>query len=186
MSITMWRMFRGLVWATLVCWLGTSAVYAQSSWLQAVSFGGSGNDFGYAVKPGSDGSQYFAGEFGSAVQFGSTQLLSFGGQDGFLAKRDPSGTVLWAVQVGGASDDRALGLALDGNDNIFLTGMLYDNATFGSTCRRMGTATPSFWRNTVPLACWLGCKQVSYRAAVAITGVTKWLSSRQRQYTWPP
>lgn len=133
MRITMWRMFHGLIWATLVCWLGTSAVCAQSSWLQAVSFGGIGNDFGYAVKPGSDGSQYFAGEFGSAVQFGSTQLLSFGGQDGFLARRDSTGTVLWAVQVGGSSDDRALGLALDGNDNIYLTGMLYDNATFGST-----------------------------------------------------
>jgi len=134
MRITIWRMFRGaLMSASFVCLLLTSAVSAQSSWSQAVSFGGSVNDFGYAVKPGSDGSQYFAGEFASSVQFGNTQLVSRGGQDGFLAKRDPSGTVLWAVQVGGASDDRAQSLALDGNDNVYLIGMLYDNAMFGST-----------------------------------------------------
>ena len=142
MRMTIWRIVRGApMSAIFLCLLLTSAVSAQSSWLQAVSFGGSGNDYGYAVKLGSDGSQYFAGEFGSSIQFGNTQLVSLGGQDGFLAKLDATGTVLWAVQAGGASDDRAQSLALDGNDNVYLTGMLYDNATFGSTDGNTQSAT---------------------------------------------
>jgi hypothetical protein len=136
MKVSSLRMFRGsLISAALVCLLITTAVCANtsSSWLQAVSFGGTSDDVGLALKVGSDGSQYFAGYFSSSVQFGNTLLTSYGGQDVFLAKRDSSGTVLWAIQAGGSSDDYATELALDGNDNIYLTGVFYDSATFGST-----------------------------------------------------
>jgi hypothetical protein len=136
MKVSSLRMFRGsLISAALVCLLITTAVSASKpgSWLQAVSFGGSGDDNGYAIKVGSDGSQYFAGYFSSSVQFGNTQLVSYGGKDAFLAKRDSSGNVVWAIQAGGSSDDYATDLALDGNDNIYLTGVFYDSATFGST-----------------------------------------------------
>jgi hypothetical protein len=117
----------------LACSLTTSAVCGSTppAWLQALGFGGSGDDIGHAVAVGVDGSQCFAGEFSSSVQFASTQLVSFGGKDAFLAKRDLTGAVLWAVQAGGSSDDWAQGLALDSNDNIYLTGEFYNSATFG-------------------------------------------------------
>jgi len=136
MKIILWQMFRGpLILAILTCLLMTSAVCADTppSWEQALSFGGSGNDVGRAVKVGCDGSQYFAGYFSSTVQFGNTQLVSFGGADAFLAKRDSTGKVVWAIQAGGSSDDFAYDLALDKTDNIYLTGEFYDSATFGST-----------------------------------------------------
>ena len=130
------RMFRAsLMLLTLACLLTTSAVCDSTppSWLQALGFGGSGDDIGHAVAVGADGSQYFAGEFNSSVQFDNTQLVSFGGKDAFLAKRDSTGAVIWAVQAGGSSDDWAQALALDASDNIYLTGEFYDSATFGST-----------------------------------------------------
>jgi hypothetical protein len=126
---------RNLKSAIVVCFLVTTAVCAntQWSWLQANSFGGGGNDSAAAIKIGSDGSQYFTGQFGSSIQFGNTLLTSNGGQDIFLTKLDPSGSVLWAIQAGGPNDDWGLAMALDGADNIYLTGMFYNSATFGST-----------------------------------------------------
>jgi hypothetical protein len=136
MKITLWQMFRGrLVLAISACVLMINTVCAATtpSWVQALSFGGSGNDVGYAVRVGCDGSQYFAGSFSSTVQFGSTQLVSFGGADAFLAKRDSAGNIVWAIQAGGSDDDFAYDLALDKTDNIYLTGEFYNSATFGST-----------------------------------------------------
>jgi hypothetical protein len=136
MKIILWQMFRGgLIVAILSGWLVTSAVCAGASpsWVQAQSFGGSGNDAGYTVKVGCGGAQYFAGSFSSTVQFGDTQLVSFGGADAFLAKRDSTGEVVWAIQAGGSSNDFAYDLALDKADNIYVTGEFYNDATFGST-----------------------------------------------------
>ena len=125
---------RNLKSAIVVCFLATTAVCAntQWSWLRANSFGSDGNDSSAAIKIGSDGSQYFTGQFGSSIQFGNTLLTSNGGQD-ILTKLDPSGSVLWAIQAGGSTDDLGLAMALDGADNIYLAGMFYNSATFGST-----------------------------------------------------
>jgi hypothetical protein len=119
----------------MVCFLVTTAVCANTEWYwsQAASFGGSGNDAARAIKVGSDGSQYFTGQFGDSIQFGNTLLTSNGGLDIFLTKVDPSGTVLWAIQAGGSDDDWGINLALDGSDNIYITGMFYNSATFDST-----------------------------------------------------
>jgi len=136
MKLTLGRIIRSsLKSAIVVCFLITAAVCANTEWYwsQANSFGGSGNDSAAAVKVGSDGSQYFTGQFGSSIQFGSTLLTSNGGPDIFLTKSDPSGTVLWAIQAGGPNDDWGQALALDGSDNIYLTGEFYNSATFGST-----------------------------------------------------
>ena len=111
---------RKLKSAIVVCFLVTTAVCAntQWSWLQANSFGGGGNDSAAAIKIGSDGSQYFTGQFGSSIQFGNALLTSNGGQDIFLTKLDPSGSVLWAIQAGGPNDDWGLAMALDGADHL--------------------------------------------------------------------
>lgn len=138
MKLTLGRLFRNnLISSMIVCFLVTTAVCANTpgSWYmsRATSFGGSANDSAAAIKTGSDGSQYFTGQFGSSMQFGNTPLTSYGGQDIFLTKIDPSGTVLWAIQAGGPNDDWGEALALDAADNIYVTGMFYNSATFGST-----------------------------------------------------
>lgn len=47
---------------------------------------------------------------------------NLGGKDIFLTKFDGNGTKQWTKQTGSDGDDYALGIAMDGNDNIFVTG----------------------------------------------------------------
>ncbi len=53
------------------------------------------------------------GRFSNIVPIGGHTLSSQGERDVFVAKLDPQGAVLWAVRLGGALDDRGLGLDVD-------------------------------------------------------------------------
>ncbi len=46
-----------------------------------------------------------------------------GEQDGYLAKVDPSGQLLWMVYIGGSADEEAFGVAVDGEGNALVTGL---------------------------------------------------------------
>ena len=49
-------------------------------------------------------------------------LISHGSQDAFLAKFDPTGKVLWAVEMGGPGMDDAKSLAVDGANRLLVCG----------------------------------------------------------------
>jgi hypothetical protein len=70
----------------LFCLITTAARAKDPSWIHAHSFGGSGDDFAWAIKVGPDDHQYVTGQFSSTAQFGHTTLVSAGGTDIFLAK----------------------------------------------------------------------------------------------------
>lgn len=196
MKLTLGRLFRNnLISATMVCFLVTTAVCANTpaSWslLRATSFGGSGDDGATAVKAASDGSQYITGRFGSAIQFGNTPLTSYGGEDIFLTKIDPSGAVLWAIQAGGSSDDFGQALALDAADNIYVTGEFYKSATFGSTdgntllangvdytlfLAKYSSSGVLAWVQTGVTACFPGCYNWGIGVAVEPTSGTVYLT----------
>ena len=54
---------------------------------------------------------------------GSVQATNHGGVDAFVAKLNASGSaLLYATYVGGRSDDRASGIAVDSSGNAFVTG----------------------------------------------------------------
>ncbi len=57
---------------------------------------------------------------------------SGGGIDSFVTKFDAKGQELWSHQAGAAKTDGALGLAVDGADNVFFTGFT-DGALAGQT-----------------------------------------------------
>jgi len=120
----------------------TTAVHAEPpSWIRASSFGGSGNDFAWAIKVGPDDHQYVTGQFSSTAQFARTALVSAGGTDIFLAKYGRSGELLWAVRAGGPDDDSGQALAFDRAGNVYLTGWFTNSATFGSTNGATKTVT---------------------------------------------
>jgi RTX calcium-binding nonapeptide repeat (4 copies)/Beta-propeller repeat len=54
-----------------------------------------------------------------------------GAADAFLAKYDKDGNRLWVKQFGTAGDDQAFRMAIDANDNIFITG--YTDSNLGGT-----------------------------------------------------
>jgi hypothetical protein len=79
------------------------------------------------------GSPAVTGEFEGSATFGSTTLTSSGGVDIFIAGYDAAGNDLWAKRAGGNQEDRASGIALDGSNNVYLSGYFNGEAGFGST-----------------------------------------------------
>ena len=67
------------------------------------------------------GNTYITGYFSGSVAFGSTTLVSAGGQDIFLAKYDNTGSFQWAKRAGGTSGDVAYGVVVSGSD-VYITG----------------------------------------------------------------
>lgn len=97
----------------------------------ATYFGGSGNDWARAIAADNSGNIYIAGISSSPslhVTAGTVQT-SYGGEaidnitgDGFVAKFNSSGALLWSTFLGGNADDAVFGLAVDGAGNAYVTG----------------------------------------------------------------
>jgi len=75
------------------------------------------------------------GFYSSTIDFGGGALTSPGGYDIFLAKFDSNGDHKWSKSFGGSNDDVAYSVAVDGNNNIYITGgfrsdkISFDNST---------------------------------------------------------
>jgi hypothetical protein len=93
------------------------------AWTWAASGGGSSADAGSAMATDGNGNTYVTGYFSStSATFGTSVLSSAGGYDMFIVKYDPSGNVAWARRAGGSSTDMGLGVGVDGNGNVYVTG----------------------------------------------------------------
>ncbi len=109
---------------------------ADGNWLWATQAEGSiffGN--GYSITLDGTGNMYVTGSFEGVVIFGSHTLSASGNDndyDIFVAKLDPDGNWLWAIQAGGLFSDWGYSIALDNAGNIYMTGWFAGTATFGS------------------------------------------------------
>ncbi|HQH50646.1 MAG TPA: SBBP repeat-containing protein [Candidatus Cloacimonadota bacterium] len=103
-------------------------------WDWAVKAGGINSDRGYSIVLDGSGNAYVTGEFQNTATFGNHTLTATGDdrEDIFVAKLNPSGNWLWAVQAGGTNCDKGYGIALDGAGNAYVTGCFKDTAFFGS------------------------------------------------------
>lgn len=104
--------------------LGNLVATAQS-WQWAISNTGANSD--YAKKTCSDpsGNIFLAGNFSSSpFQLGSISLNNAGlsGSDGFIAKLDQSGNVLWAQRIGGTNNEYINGICSDASGNVYVVG----------------------------------------------------------------
>ena len=107
---------------------------AQSpSFRWVVKEGGPANDYGNAIAVDSAGNAYVAGSFIGSATFGETSVTGQGGDDIFIAKYDNGGNLLWVRSAGGATNDAASAVAVDGGGNCYLTGFFQGTATFGNT-----------------------------------------------------
>ncbi|WP_228052017.1 beta strand repeat-containing protein, partial [Sphaerospermopsis aphanizomenoides] len=101
---------------------GFLAKYSSSGtqlWVR--QFGTTGQDFLQEVKTDSAGNIYVVGVT-SGTFTGNT---SVGGWDSYIAKYNTSGTQLWVRQFGTTSTDEAVGLNLDNQGNIYVSGRTY-------------------------------------------------------------
>ncbi len=103
------------------------------TWDWAAQAGAPGNspDGAAEVVLDAAGNIYLTGHFFETAQFGSTSLTSAGGADIFLAKLDPQGNWLWAVQAGGTDNDFCETLTLDALGNLVISGRFRGTASFG-------------------------------------------------------
>lgn len=102
----------------------------------SVGFGSNGNGTqsvdGAAVAIDASGNRYVAGSFYGTLDFGSTQLNSAGGRDGYVAKFAPDGSIAYLRQLGTAADEQLTGLAIDSSGNVYATGSISAATSFGS------------------------------------------------------
>lgn len=87
----------------------------SSLWSDPV--GSAGDDLAYAIAVDGAGNIYVAGS--TTGSFGATNA---GGLDAWVAKYDPNMTALWVKQFGGAGDEIARGVAVDGSGNVYVAG----------------------------------------------------------------
>src|SRR5262249_24749267 len=75
----------------------------------------------------SGGNVIFTGSFSGLVDFGGGPMTSANGAM-FIIKYDPSGVVVWGKQFDGTD---GIGVSVDANDDIFLTGPLFGTVDLG-------------------------------------------------------
>lgn len=112
--------------------------------LWARQLGGPGAAKGWRIACDLAGNSVVAGSFSGTAMLGATTLTSGGGDDVFVAKFSANGTALWAKRFGGATADRATGVALDAAANIFVTGSFQGTASFGAVNLSAGGGTQTF------------------------------------------
>ena len=86
-----------------------------------VQLGTSGTDESYGVAADSDGNVFITGW----TEGDLGEQTNKGGPDAFLSKIDTSGNVLWTQLFGTSSGDKSLGVAVDGGDNVLISGYTY-------------------------------------------------------------
>jgi hypothetical protein len=105
------------------------------NFLWAKGVGGFAPDYGLSLAIDRSNNIYVGGYFIGSSDFdpgaGTTMLNGMGGSpDAFIAKYDPNGNFVWAVNVGGTNQDEGLDLAVDTSGNVYLTGYFQNTADF--------------------------------------------------------
>lgn len=107
----------------------------NGNFVWARSFGGTTQDYCYAIAVDSPGNVYTTGYYQSvAADFdpgaGTFTLSPVGQFDIFISKLDAAGNFAWAKSIGGTVDDQGSGITVDGSGNVYTTGYFQNNADF--------------------------------------------------------
>ena len=101
-------------------------------WVHGIS--GYTNDIGQAIKTDDHNNIYVSGLYGSPLDIDpglDTTLLSFqGSNDVFLAKFNSDGVFKWAHEFGSIQYENGKGIAIDSDENVYLTGHFQGEVDF--------------------------------------------------------
>ena len=104
---------------------------ASGKWVWA-QCGGTNFEKSYGIDIDNQGNSYITGYFLGNTTIGSSTLESQGSREIFVAKLDGQGNWQWAVQGGGIGCDEAYDIAVDNQGNAYITGIFWQNASFGT------------------------------------------------------
>ena len=120
----------------LLCAVLTSFLFPQLSfsqgfpWLVDVEGGSTfGPPVPLAVAYDSSGYIYVTGFFDNQASIGSTALTGSNGE-GFLAKFDTAGTLIWVETFGGTGEDAGLDVVTDHQGGVYVSGFYQGTASF--------------------------------------------------------
>lgn len=118
-----------------ICILSIQSSFAQS-WNWAKSIGSSKSDKVITIRADLHNNVIVSGYFSYNTDLGNGVILTrttTGGssKEAFVAKYDSNGVCQWARSCGGWFDDRVLGMDLDNNDNIYITGTNWSSINIG-------------------------------------------------------
>lgn len=111
------------------------------SWMR--QFGGTSADNPSGVSIDSAGNVIVAGNFLTTINFGGTTHTNTGGADLFIAKYTSGGVWTWdnVYGDGGAGTQSLAAVALDGSNNISITGSMIEAIDFGGGPLGIGSST---------------------------------------------
>lgn len=118
-----------LPFLAFLCWLPN--LFGQNfQW--AITGGSSLSDKATTVKVDADGYTYMTGYYNEQATFGSISIPFSDphSKEVFIAKIDPSGNYVWVRHGENYYDDRGLGMCLDENGNVYVTGTCWGGITF--------------------------------------------------------
>jgi len=84
-----------------------------------------GGNYGSGIATDSNGNAWVTGRFQGSIDIdgdGNNDLTSNGGNDSYVAEFDRNGTLVFALNIGGVSNDYGRGIATDSNGNAWVTG----------------------------------------------------------------
>ncbi len=103
--------------------------------------GGAGNDDGNSITLDGSGNVYMSGH--STFTWGTPIQIFSGNTDGFIAKLNNGGNLIWNTFLGGPGVDTGHSIALDGSGNICVSG--FSTATWGSPFRSFSGGIADFF-----------------------------------------
>jgi hypothetical protein len=106
--------------------------------------GGTGDDRGYGMALDGDGNVYVAGS--SAATWGTPVRAYTDGEDGFAAKLDSTGLLVWHTFQGDEGNDADIGIAADAYGYVYVTGGTCA-FSWGSPLARSQANAPPTWPN---------------------------------------
>ena len=111
-----------------------SKLTSAGAFVWARRFGGSGDDYAYGLALDAAGNPHTNGSFKGTVDFnpgaGASNLTSAGEDDVFISKLDSAGAFVWAQRLGGTAFEFSADVAVDGNGNVYTTGLFRQTADF--------------------------------------------------------
>ena len=138
--------------------------------LYAQGGGGGGGNLNPS-KPGGSGG---GGGFNTVGKGGNvsmvSQLMSYGGQDVFLAKYDADGNVVWAGRGGSAGADAGNGVATDPSGNVFMTGYYTGTMSFYDSSSQLSNTLAQYGGQDVFLVKYNPYGQVLWGARAGSAG----------------
>ena len=103
---------------------------ASGNLLWAKNFGGDGFETPGGIVCDHQGNGYITGHFYKNISLDNITLTTLTSSDGFVAKMNSAGNILWAKGINGGGYDEGKGVDVDANDNCYVVGAL--SADYGA------------------------------------------------------